>query len=122
MRNPFSRDPATRPFEQAPGVEVEDELAFHLQARISDLVEQGISPDDARRRALEEFGDVEEFRARLTAIDERIARRERRTEWLDRLRQDVAYALRALRNSPSVTVSVVLTLALGLGVNVAMLT
>jgi len=51
-----------------------------------------------------------------------MVRRQRRTEWLDGLRQDVAYALRALRHSPSVTVSVVLTLALGLGVNVAMLT
>jgi len=51
-----------------------------------------------------------------------MARRDRRTEWLDGLRQDVAYALRGLRHSPSVTVSVVLTLALGLGVNVAMLT
>src|SRR5690242_12156284 len=61
-------------------------------------------------------------RADLTTIDDRIARRERRTEWLDGLRQDVAYAWRALRHSPSVTVSVVLTLALGLGVNVAMLT
>jgi len=102
--------------------DVDDELAFHLQARIDDLVERGESPDDARARALEEFGDVEEFRARLTTIDHRVARRERRSEWLDGLRQDVAYALRALRHAPSVTVSVVLTLALGLGVNVAMIT
>ena len=80
--------------------DVDDEVAFHLQARISDLVEQGASPDDARARALEEFGDVEEFRARLTTIDDRIARRERRTEWLDGLRQDVAYALRSLKNLP----------------------
>ena len=51
-----------------------------------------------------------------------IDRRERRTAWLDGLRQDVAYALRALRNAPGVTASVVLTLALGFGVNVSMLT
>ena len=40
--------------------------------------------------------------------------------WLERMRQDLAYTLRTLRGSPVFTVTVVLTLALGFGVNAAM--
>jgi len=43
-------------------------------------------------------------------------------EWLDRIRQNLAYAVRGLRQSPGFTAAVVLTLALGLGVNAAMFT
>ena len=42
------------------------------------------------------------------------------TSLLDGLRQDVAYAFRSLRRAPGVTLGIVLTLALGLGVNMAM--
>ena len=39
---------------------------------------------------------------------------------IDGLRHDVRYAIRSLRRAPGVTIGVVLTLALGLGVNMAM--
>lgn len=40
--------------------------------------------------------------------------------WLDSLVQDIAYAIRSLRRAPALTAGVILTLALGLGVNMAM--
>jgi len=40
--------------------------------------------------------------------------------WLDRLRQDLTYTVRALRRTPAFTLAVVITLALGVGVNAAM--
>ena len=100
--------------------DIEDELAFHFQMRIGELTEQGLSPDAARRQALEEFGDVNTVRTSLEAIDQRVARRESRMEWVDSWRQDIAYAARSLRRTPGVTLTIVVTLALGLGANTAM--
>jgi hypothetical protein len=84
------------------------------------LVEQGMTPDDARAQALSEFGDVNQVRSGLREIDDRIARRRRRADLFDVLRQDFTYAARSLRRTPGVSITIILTLALGLGVNAAM--
>ncbi len=102
--------------------DIDDELHFHLEARIDELVAQGMTPEAARTVALEEFGDVTTVRRGLRDIDERMARREKRGERLDAWRQDIAYAARSLRRTPAVTATIILTLALGLGVNAAMFT
>jgi putative ABC transport system permease protein len=102
--------------------DIDDELAFHFQTRIGELTDRGLSPADARARALAEFGDVSAFRSDLQAIDSRMERRARRTEWLDGWRQDLVYSVRSLRRTPGVTAAIVLTLALGLGANAAMFT
>ncbi len=39
--------------------DVDAELAFHLEMRVNELVAGGLTPDEARRRAQDEFGDLE---------------------------------------------------------------
>lgn len=100
--------------------DVEDEFAFHLQEREAELIEAGLSRQDAREEALRRFGNLGGARAACAAVGERRARRQRLAGLLDGLVMDVRYALRALRGRPGFAACVVLTIALGLGVNAAL--
>ena len=102
------------------GADVDDELRFHFESRVEELVEQGVAPNAAREQAEREFGAVEPVRQNLVAIGARMARRRGRAEaWRDVL-GDASYAVRSLRGSPGFTAAVLVTLALGVGVNTAM--
>jgi predicted permease len=102
--------------------DVDAELRFHFESRIEELSADGMSAADARAQALREFGDVREVRQRLVDIGDRVAHRQRRTEWLADLAHDIAYAVRTLRLTPGVALGILLTLALGVGANAAMFT
>src|SRR5687768_11659690 len=108
------------PWRRNPRRDIDDELRFHFDARIAELVSQGLKPDDARARAVAEFGDIDEVRENLKAIDERVAAQRDRADVLEGLRYDIRHAARSLLRTPLLSLTIIVTLALGLGVNAAM--
>ena len=87
--------------------------------RTSELERQGLSPAEARHRAIAEAGDLEKARRYCAEMDHEAQRSDRRREWLSELRQDVHFSWRGMRRSPGFVLVVLLTLALGIGANTA---
>lgn len=99
--------------------DVDDELRFHVQERIDDLEARGLTPAQARERAIASFGNLDHIRdtCRDIAADQETYMR--RAELLSVLRQDAIFALRQMRAAPTLTGAIVLTLALGIGATTA---
>lgn len=94
---------------------VSAELDFHIEMRVRELVARGVPEADARREAVERFGDLERLRSELGKLERGTDRSIRRTRFLSELVQDARFALRTLRRRRTFAFLAILTLGLGIG-------
>ena len=87
--------------------ELDEELAFHIERETQKHIAAGLSPTDARTRARARFGPVP------LAADQ--CRDARGTNVVDDLTRDILYAFRTFRRAPLTAITIVATVALGLG-------
>jgi predicted permease len=94
--------------------DLNEEIRGHLAIDIKERIDRGEDPASARRAALMEFGYVPAVREEM--------RRVWYSRWYDHadaLARDIRLALRSLTRAKALTVTVVVTLALGIGANSA---
>lgn len=94
--------------------DLSSELNAHLEMAIADRIARGEDPEEARAAAQREFGNI--------PLVEDVTRATWGGLWLERLLQDLGYAIRQIRRSPGFAITVIGTLALGIAAATAMFT
>ena len=87
--------------------ELGEELSFHVERETQKYIESGLTPADARARAIARFGSA------ALAADQ--CRDARGIAFVDGCVRDIQYAFRTFRRAPLVALTIVITVALGLG-------
>src|SRR5437016_4515200 len=91
--------------------DLERELSFHLTERMEELQESGLNQAEAARAARLQFGNFARELERTRDMDI--------NAWLESMVRNLRYGVRVLAKTPGFTMTVILTLALGVGANSA---
>jgi hypothetical protein len=94
--------------------QLDEELRSYVDHIVDEKTRAGMPLAQARREARIELGGAEQVKERV--------RGRRIVAGLDRLGQDLRYGVRSLRRSPLFTLAAVLSLAIGIGANIAVFT
>ena len=84
-----------------------EEIRFHIDQQTEKNIRAGMSPTEARRRALIRFGGVEHVKEQT--------RDEFRPAFFEDFVRDLRYGARVLRRAPGFALVAILTLGLGIG-------
>jgi len=91
-------------------MELDAELAAHLELAVEENMARGMSAEEARRRALISFGGVAQAKEQHGEA--------RGLPWLDVLLQDLRFTFRTLARDRGFTMIAVIILGLGIGANI----
>jgi predicted permease len=91
--------------------ELDEELQFHVEARIDELEAQGLTREEARTQVARRFGQPLRWREQSRDV--------KLVPWLESIRRDVHMGLRMLRKNAVVSAAAVVSLSLPLGACVA---
>lgn len=98
---------------------VDDELRFHIDGRIDELMAQGMSRTEAELEARTRFGDYQRIEAEVSRLDQYSHRRRTMADRFEALLFDLRYSVRSLARQPMFSIIVVVTLTLGVAATTA---
>jgi predicted permease len=104
-------------FGSRPERDVDDELAFHVQARVDEYIAAGMEPAAARAAALARLGNLTRYRGETVAIEQQEQRRRTMSDVTHAIIGDIRFGARQLGRNLPLTIAALLCFALGVGAN-----